>query len=122
MPPLHGAIAFPQMHDVAVMIGDDLHFDVARQLDVLFQVDAGITKGGLRLGLRLLDGAFQYQVVRGHAHAPSAAAGRSLDQHRKANLVGDLDGVALVVDQPFAPRHAGDASGPGQLASFVLIP
>ena len=28
MPPLHRAVALPEMHGVAVMIGHDLHFDV----------------------------------------------------------------------------------------------
>ncbi len=30
MAPLHGAVAFEQMHQVAVRVGEDLHFDVPR--------------------------------------------------------------------------------------------
>ncbi len=57
MPPLHRAIALPKVHDVAVMVGDDLHFDVPRVLDVFFQIDAGVAEGRLGLGRGLLQGA-----------------------------------------------------------------
>ena len=34
---LHGAIALTQVHDVTVVIGENLHFDVSRRLDVSLQ-------------------------------------------------------------------------------------
>ena len=94
MPALHRAIAFPEMHHIAVMIGEDLHFDMPRMLDVFFEVDARIAKGGLRFGLRLLNGRSSAPDRCGHAHAASAAAGRGLDQHRKANLAARCDRFA----------------------------
>src|SRR5205807_4899576 len=42
MAALQRAIALEQMNDVAVTVAENLHFDVARLLDVLFQVDAAI--------------------------------------------------------------------------------
>ena len=47
--PLGRAITFPQVHDIAVVIGDDLHFHVAGPFDVLLDVDARVAEG--RLGL-----------------------------------------------------------------------
>ena len=55
VPPLHGAVAFPEVDDVAVLVGEDLHFDVPRVLDVLLHVDVAVAEGGLGLGLGLLD-------------------------------------------------------------------
>ncbi len=54
VPPLHAAIALPQMHDVAVMIGQHLHLDVPRMLDVLFEINVAVAERGLGLGPRLL--------------------------------------------------------------------
>ena len=54
--PLHGAVAFPEMDDVAVVVGQDLDFDVPGLLDVFFEVDVAVAKGRLGLGLGLLEG------------------------------------------------------------------
>ena len=45
-----------------------LDLDVAGMLDVFFEIDFGVAEGGLGLGLGLLDGGLQGQVVQGHAH------------------------------------------------------
>ena len=66
---LHGAVALPEVHHVAVQVGQHLHLDVPRMLDVFFQVDFGVAEGGLGLGLGLLQGRLQGQLVDGHAHA-----------------------------------------------------
>ena len=72
MPPLHRAIAFPEMDDVAVRVGQHLHLDVPGMLDVFFEVDVGVAEGGLGLGLGLLQGRLQGQVVE----RPRACRGR----------------------------------------------
>ena len=40
VPPLDGAVAFPEVDDVAVGVGEDLDLDVPGMLDVFLQVDA----------------------------------------------------------------------------------
>ncbi len=87
MAPLHAAIAFPKVHDIAMMIGQHLHFDVPRVLDVLFEIDVAVAEGGLGLGPRLLQCRLERQIVRCDSHAATAAAGNRLDQHRKADVV-----------------------------------
>ena len=52
------------MHHVAVVIGEHLHFDVPRLLDVFFQVDVAVAEGGFGLGPGLLQRRLQRQVVR----------------------------------------------------------
>ena len=121
MPALHRAIAFPQVADIAVMVGDDLHLDVPRQLDVFLDVDGRIAEGGLGLGLRLLNGTFQDQVIGGDSHAVPTAASRGLDQDRKADLPGNFDRFALVGDQSVAAGNARHAGGASELAGLVLV-
>ena len=64
MPPLRRAVALPQVDDVAVMIGEHLHFDVPRMLDVLFEVDAAVAERRFGFGPRLLKRRLERQVVR----------------------------------------------------------
>src|SRR6187551_453372 len=78
--PLHRALALEEMDDGAVIVGEDLDFDVARPLDQPLDVQRAVTERCLRLtagrGRRLVDVA---SVPRG-AHALAAATCRRLDQ------------------------------------------
>ena len=49
MPALHGAIALVQMDDVAVLVAENLHFDVFGARNVFFQEDRRIAEGAFRL-------------------------------------------------------------------------
>ena len=46
VPPLYRAVAFAEMHDIAVGVGQDLHFDMPRAAQIAFQVDLIVTEGG----------------------------------------------------------------------------
>ena len=60
MPPLHRAIALEQVHQVAVLVAEQLHFDVPRPLDELFEEDVGAAEGGQRLALGLFERGGQF--------------------------------------------------------------
>ena len=49
--PLDRTIALAEMHDVAVLVGEDLHLDVARSLDELLHVDHVVAEAGHRFRL-----------------------------------------------------------------------
>ena len=49
---LDGAIAFAQVDDVALVVAENLKFDVMRVLDEFLDVNAGIAEGLFRLGAR----------------------------------------------------------------------
>ena len=51
MPPLHRAIAFPQVDEVAVPVAEDLHFDVLGPGDVALEEDFGPAEGGAGFAL-----------------------------------------------------------------------
>ena len=101
MAALDAAFALAEDFDVAVLVGQDLELDVARRADVLLQVDVGRTEGAAGLVLRLQEQRGQLVGAVDDAHAASAAAGRSFQNHRVADLGGEF--------QPFLGRgeHAG---------------
>ena len=92
MAALDGAFTLAEIEAVAVLVGEELDFDVAGPLDELFEIDfagaegargfvAGGDEGGGQL-CRALDGA----------HALAAAAGCCLEHDGIADLCGDLEG------------------------------
>src|SRR5690606_29119198 len=95
---LHGAVAFAEVDDVAVLVAEDLELDVARALQVLLDVDAAVTEGAERLGAGELEAAGEVVGVLGDAHALAAAAGGGLDDDREAHLHGDLERLVDVFD------------------------
>ena len=52
MSTLNRAVAFAKMHDMPTMVGNNLHFDMARLEKISFEIDGVIAKSGLRLRLR----------------------------------------------------------------------
>ncbi len=67
-------------------------------LDVFLDEDAIVGEGGARLVARRGEALDHLGIVVREAHALAAAAGGSLDHHRIADLMGDSDGLARVVN------------------------
>ena len=91
--PLYGALALSQMDVRAVTIGQHLHFDVARALDVALDVDPAILEAALGLAARRLElarpGASAERTMRMPRPPPPAAAlistGKPIARTRSAN-------------------------------------
>ncbi len=109
------------MHHVPVPIAKHLHLNMPRVRDVLLQINIGAAEGRFGLGLGLLQAVFQRQLVDGHAHPATAPARRRLDQHRKTDFAGKLQGVRLAFDQSLAARHRGHAGLLCDAAGRVLV-
>ena len=75
---LQRAVALAEMDGVAVAVGEDLQFDVARMADILLDQHAGIAEGGLRLALRGFQRGVEVGVLVDAPHALAAAAGAAL--------------------------------------------
>ncbi len=88
MPTLHAAVAFEQVHHVAVGVGQDLHLDVARVEHRLLEVQRRVTERGLGLAAGGLDGLGQRGEIGDAPHAAAAAAGHRLDEQRKLHRRG----------------------------------
>ncbi len=106
---LDRAVALAEVDDVPVCVGEHLHLDVARILQIPLDVDGCV--GEVRLPLALgrlerLDGL----AGRPHdLHALAAAAGRRLDDQRIADLLADRDDVVGRADRVGRARDDRDA-------------
>src|SRR5690606_37372439 len=79
---LDGAFTLAKIDDVAVLIAEDLNFDMARLRDEFLNEDAVITERGFRLITRSLDPFTGCVVVPCNAHTRAAATGRRFDHYR----------------------------------------
>ncbi len=87
---LHRAVALEEMDDRAVLVGEDLHLDMAGALDQLLEIDLVAAEGGLGLAPRRVDVVEETGLVADHPHAAAAAAPRRLEHQRVADLGGEL--------------------------------
>ena len=122
---LHRTVAFAEVHDIAVLIAQHLHFDVPRGADQLLDVHAAIFERRFGFGRC---GGKRRRHFRGRfdrAHALAAAAGRRFEQHgiadlgskrrggfgRRENTAAGRDRHARLVHDPARRRlvaHGGD--------------
>ncbi len=109
------------MHHIAVRIGQHLHLDMARLLEIFLHIDVGIAER--RLGFRTgqAEGFLQLFRIAGMLHALAAAAGGGLDQHRIADAGGFLERLLLAVDTAGRTGHAGDADADRRLLGGDLV-
>ena len=124
MAALQRALALAEVHDVAVAVAEDLHFDVARALDPLLDDDAVVTERGPRFALRSRGGLLQLRGGADDAHALAAATGDRLDDNRIASVLArrnhghagrdrGLLGAALVAHHLDRPRERAHPRQPG---------
>ena len=121
MPPLYGAVAFPEEEHVAVGIGQDLRLDVVRPVDVALQEDLWPSEVRLRLARRPLQGLLEVVGVPHDMHALAASAEGGLHQEREPDPRGLLLRLREIDRSAGArhDRHAGrirDASCRGLVA------
>ena len=121
MPPLSGTISFPKMHNVPVLICEDLNLDVPRLLDKLFQVDTRIPKRRFGFVLSLLNRGLQDRFILGDSHAFSTAPRRGFDQDGVANFFGYLHRLIFVFDQAITSRDHRNLGGSCKVSRLILI-
>ena len=107
--PLQRAVALAEMDGAAAAVAEHLDFDVARLLQVFFQIHRGVAERGL--GFVAGGGQRHHQIVGGlrHLHAAAAAAGGGFHQDRKADGLRDRHRVVLGADAAVGARHHGNA-------------
>ena len=120
---LDGTVPFVKMQRAAVLVGNQLHFNMRGPLQIAFVEQAGIGKGGLRRLARALNDGFQFRHIVDYVDADAAAAGGGLDHHRKAQFPGSGDGFVVAHGFLGAGHHretgfAGDAAG-GKLVAHL---
>lgn len=85
---LDGAVAFVQMHHVAVRVGEDLDLDVPGFDHRALDEDGRISEGGLRFPGGRLDGLAELGRVVHATHAAASAAGHGLDEDGETHRLG----------------------------------
>ena len=86
-----------------------LDLDVARALQVFFEIDRVVAERGLGLGAGGGERGRKLVLQMRDLHAAAAAAGRGLDQHRKADVAGDRERILVGGDAAVGARHHRDA-------------
>src|SRR6516162_7891800 len=81
------AVALPQMHDMALSIAEDLHFDVTSSRNEFFDIQRRIAECRSRLGSGRFDCASEVACCMHQSHAPPSAAGICLDQQRETDAI-----------------------------------
>ncbi len=119
---LDGAVAFIEVVDLAMAVAEDLHLDMPRAQDHLFEVTLAIAEGGLGLAPALADLLDQLLGVVDRAHPAPAAAPAGLEHQRVADRRGlGLDRVEILAEHFGRRDHRhpgldGDAAGAGLVA------
>ncbi len=109
MAALDGALALAQDLDVAVLVAQDLEFDVPRRGHELFEVHVGRAESGAGLLLRLRKQRRQILRPVDHAHAAPAAARGGLEDDRIADPGSHLERLFGALKDPCRTgqnRHA----------------
>ena len=87
MASLDRAVALSDGDDGAVRIGEHLYLDMAGPFEVALAEDGGVAERRLGLASGCRKGVLELVRRPDEAHAATAAAGRRLDQKRKADLL-----------------------------------
>ena len=90
--------------------------------EVFLDIDGIIAEGRLGLGARGGEGDRHLLVVARHLHAASAAARRSLDHHRIADVLASACASAAVVTSPAEPGTTGMPSSTAVCLAVILSP
>src|SRR5215469_15613306 len=107
MAALDGALALAKMDHFAVLVAEHLHLDMPWMLEEFLHIDIGGTERLLRLAARRLVSAQQFAVVPYHAHSPSAAARRRLQDQRITDALSLLGQLLFAFHHPDAARDGG---------------
>src|SRR5256714_1200357 len=109
------------MDDVAMTIGHDLKFNVARVEDELFQIHLIVSKCFLSLMTRAVESGCKAWLIVRTAHSAAAAAAGRFNHHRVPELFCDSHRLILCLNDSIAAggyRHAGF---PRSRTSSVLV-
>ena len=110
------------MNDAAMLISEDLEFDMMRIDDEFLDVDLRITESLLRLEAGGVIALHQTSLVAGDPHAASAATRDGFDHDGKTNFSRNLERFFLAIDDSVTARTNRYADLAGTIASGILVP
>ena len=119
--PLHRAIALVQMQNIAVLIAQNLHFNVLGVLHVLLEEHRRVAERAARLASRFIEQPLQILGFMHHPHPTPATTEGSFDDQRKPNLLRDLHRLGAGFNCVIRTRKHRHASGLGQRARLGFV-
>ena len=103
--PLDGAFAFAERNDAAVMVGENLDFNVVRLFQIFFEIETRVAEGVEGFGAGVAISGCKFGAAAHEAHTFAAAAGDSFEEDGEAHglregvcFVGLFDGVVRAGD------------------------
>ena len=108
MTPLYRTIALVQMHDFAMTVAQNLHFDVFGARDVFFQENRIVAERATGFLLRFIEQRLQIFFLLHDTHSAPAAARCRFDNQRKTDLARDFEYSFAVADGIFSSRQCRD--------------
>ena len=118
VPPLHRAVALAEMHHIAVLVGEDLHLDVARAGRARVPAAAGRRRRRARASERAPSSAAASSLSLAHQpHAAPAAARGRLDHQRKAERLRGSHQARIALIVRLGARNGRDAGLRARCAS-----
>ena len=90
MPQLHRTIALVKMQQIAMMIGENLDFQMPRPRQIFLQENGSVAKRRLGFTLRFLQSRRELRFIVNHAHSAPAAAHGGLHDYRVPDILGNL--------------------------------
>ena len=118
---LKRAIAFEQVHHMALAVTCDLHFDMARLGQETLQQQPFGTEGGFCFAQRAFDVLDQRGFVGDEPLPSPTTAADSLEQHRQAHLAHLLGNLLGIGPRTFGARNHRDAGRHGGLFGAGLV-
>ena len=118
---LHRAVALVEVHEVAVHVAEDLHFDMARAAHQLLEVHLVVAECSLRLASRGRHHLGELRLALDHAHAATATPPARLQHHRISDRGCQARAFGIVHRQWRRCGHHRHAGGHRQLACRDLV-
>ena len=118
---LNGAISLMEVHNIAVFVAEDLHFDVFGASDKAFEENGGVAKSDAGFVLGFLQEWEQLGLITDHSHAASTPTEGGFDDERKADVFGKLFGEGGIGDRILGAWNGGNADLFGDEAGGGLV-
>ena len=110
-----------QMHQIAVQVTQDLHFDMAGATDQLLEVHLVVAEGGFRFAPRRFERGGEIALALDHPHAAPATAPACLQHQRVTDLGRDLRAGRGLARQRRTGRHDRDLGRHRRMACGDLV-
>ena len=121
MPPLDRTVSLEQMDQVAMLVAEQLHFDVTRLRNEFLDEDVGGAERGHRLALSRLEQTGEILGLEHHAHAASAATVGRFENDRITERLRQLLPVGDIGNRFRAASQDRHSRRPSQLACGDLV-